>query len=366
MNQTRATRYCSLAALAIATCVIGACGNKQNTAAAAKASSPDTWAVVDAREINRSEVEKAYKTTVQTAAAPLSDDEAMTLKLNIIDQLINQNILLARARALGVEATDAEVENSFAERKRPVADDAFQQQLTQQGLTVDDVKQGIRRELSVQKVLDREVASRINITDQDVTDFYGKNRAQFNLAETQYRLAQIVVTSARDPRLRNRKGDDAATAVEARQKLEMLMARLKEGADFAQLAMDYSEDPQSLANGGDLGFVPVSAINQVSPQLGSTVVKMEPGTISTVTLGSNYTILLLIAREPAGQRDLSRPDVRDGIRDTLKTRKEELLRTAYVTAARNDAKVVNYLAQQVLDAQAKQPPALVPTGAAKK
>ncbi|MEO8070033.1 MAG: hypothetical protein ABI652_01415, partial [Acidobacteriota bacterium] len=78
MNHTRATRYCSLVALAVATCVIGACGNKQNTAAAAKASSPDTWAVVDAREINRSEVEKAYKTTAQTAAAPLSDDEAMT------------------------------------------------------------------------------------------------------------------------------------------------------------------------------------------------------------------------------------------------------------------------------------------------
>ena len=84
----------------------------------------------------------------------------------------------------------------------------------------------------------------------------------------------------------------------------------------------------------------------LAPQLREAVLKMQPGSVSTVTVGSNYTILALIAKEPAGQRDLNTPTVKDGIRDLLQTRKQELLRTAYVAAARADAKITNYLARQ--------------------
>ena len=111
--------------------------------------------------------------------------------------------------------------------------------------------------------------------------------------------------------------------------------------------------------------MPASALNRAAPQLRDAVMKMNPGSISTVTVGPNVSIVLLVAKEPAGQRDLTTPGVKDGITDLLKGRKQELLRTAYIAAARSDAKVTNYLARQVVDAQSKAPVTLTPTAPGK-
>jgi peptidyl-prolyl cis-trans isomerase SurA len=145
----------------------------------------------------------------------------------------------------------------------------------------------------------------------------------------------------------------------------MLVERLKGGADFADLAMDFSEDPQSGPQGGDLGFVPASALARVAAPLREAVTKMQPGSINTVNVGANYTILALVSKEPAGQRDLNTPTVKDGIRDLLQTRKQELLRTAYIAAARADARITNYLARQVIDSQARVPASLALTSPGK-
>ena len=72
------------------------------------------------------------------------------------------------------------------------------------------------------------------------------------------------------------------------------------------------------------------------------------------------TIVLVVAREPAGQRDPSMPEVRDGITQTLRSRREQLLRTAYLSALRNDAVVVNHLARRLVESQGKMP-SLAPT-----
>ena len=61
------------------------------------------------------------------------------------------------------------------------------------------MREGLRRELLTQKVIEQEVGSKIAVTDQEVTDFFNANRAQFNVAEEAYHIAQIVVTPVRDP-----------------------------------------------------------------------------------------------------------------------------------------------------------------------
>ena len=67
-------------------------------------------------------------------------------------------------------------------------------------------------------------------------------------------LASVVVTPVRDQQVANRTGDDAATPQAAAEKVKMLMERLKAGANFAELAMGYSEDPETAPRGGDLGL----------------------------------------------------------------------------------------------------------------
>jgi len=218
---------------------------------------------------------------------------------------------------------------------------------------VDDLRADIRRQLSIQKLLNREVVAKISISDQDVSDSYNKNRAQFNIAETQYHLAQIVVTPHSDPQVHNRKNDDATNDADAKRKMAMIEDRLNSGADFAQLAMDYSEDATSSA-GGDLGFVPESNLND--PSLKKLILSMHPGEVSKpIVAKESYRILKLLSKEPAGQRLLSDPQVQQSIRDMLRNRKEQLLRLAYLTVARDQARVTNYLAREVLESAGKLP-----------
>jgi hypothetical protein len=77
--------------------------------------------------------------------------------------------------------------------------------------------------------------------------------------------------------------------------------------------------------------------------------------VRVVSQGGGHAIVLLVGFEKAGQRDLSVPAVRDNITSTLRGRREQLLRAAYLTTARTDARVVNHLARRTLEAQGKVP-----------
>ena len=318
--------------------------------------SEGVWAVVNGKNITRAEVDKYYRTQLNPGAPEPSQDEALSLMLNILDELINNQILLQRAKKLGLEAADGEVEDKFTEFKSPYTEDEFQRQLKARGYTVDDLRNDIRQQISIQKVINREVVAKITVTDQDVQDFYNQNRAQFNVAEPQYRLAQIVVTPRMNPQLRNRKNDKATTDAEAKRKVAALARQLDAGADFAQIAMDYSEDPASSGSGGDLGYVPESSLSQSDPALKRAVLALKPGQISgIIVLRDSYRILKLVAKEAPGQRELSDPSVQQSIRDNIRNRKEQLLRAAFLAIVRSEAKITNNLAQQVVESAGKLP-----------
>ncbi len=323
---------------------------------------PDVWAVVNAKEIKRDEVDKYYRTRVNPEGQEPSQEESLSQKLNVLDELINNEILLEKAKKLNLEASDGEVEDKFTELKSPYTEDEFQRRLKDQAMTVEDLKLELRRQLSIQKLLNREVVAKISITDQDVTDFYNANKAQFNVAEPQYHIAQILVTPRKEQQIRNRKNDDATNEAEAQRKVKMLMDRLNSGADFAQLAMDYSEDVNTAGTGGDLGYVPESSLNQSDPALKKIVVGSKAGQVSQPIQvqtkdGPRILILKLITRESPGLRGIAEPQVQQTIRDTLRNRKEQLLRLAYLAIARDGARVTNFLAEQVIEAAGKLPDA---------
>ena len=308
--------------------------------------------MVNGRAITRDEVEKSFRRTSNPAQS-LSEEEATTARIGILDELIMEEILLSKANNLKIQVSDSDVDAAYAEAKKNITDEAYQQELTKRNLTTADMRDRLRRELTAQKVLEREVTSKVTITDQQVSDFFNANRAQFNLPEDAYHLAQIVVTPVRDQQIANRTGDDASTPQAAAAKVKMLMERLQSGTPFGDLARDFSEDPESAPRGGDLGLVPMSAINQAAPALRDTVLKLEPGRARIVSGGGAHTIVFVVARETAGQRDLSTPNVKERITATLKGRREQLLRTAYLTTARTDADVVNYLSRRVVEEQSK-------------
>jgi len=231
----------ALSAVLVLSAVTAACGRSTSTPAPA-AVSADTWADVNGKAITRSDVEKEFR---RASDAPASDEEMLTAKLGILDSLIIEELLVARAGQQNLQVPDAEVDAAVTKAKGGVTDDVFQQQLIQRGLSTADVREGLRRQLLAEKMVDRDVTAKVNVTEQQVTDTFNANRAQFNVPEDAVHLAQIVITPVREPQVGNRTGDDAATPDAATAKVKMLMQRLQEGAPFADLARDYSEDPDS-------------------------------------------------------------------------------------------------------------------------
>ena len=300
-------------------------------------------------------MDKAYR-RMRDAAPPSSEEEVLTAKLGLLNDLIVQEILVERARTLKLDVPQSELDAAYDRAKKNLADEAFQQELRQRGLTPADLREGLRRELLAEKVITQEVGAKITVSDKEIGDAFDVNRAQFNVPEESYHLAQIVVTPVRDPRVNNGTGDDAATPQQAAAKVQMLMERLKAGASFRDLAAGYSEDPQSAPRGGDIGLVPVSRLRQAPPPLRDAVIGKAPGSVNVVTGGNGaYTLVLVVSHELAGQRDLSTPGLRDRIAETLRGRKEQLFRTAYLINARSDATVVNYFARKLVESKGALP-----------
>jgi len=311
-------------------------------------------ATVNGKKILRSEVEKYFKNQTANSPAQPEAEQADSLRLQIVRQLIDDEIMMQRAAKLNLNASDEEIDAKLNELKAPYTKEEFEKRLRDKNLTVDDLKKELRRNETVQKVLNKEINSKINISDKDISDYYTAHKAEFNLIEPQYHLARILVTNQPNPNVRNLKNSKAQNEAEAKKKIEQLYSGLESGEDFATAAMNYSEDPDTASNGGDMGFWPESALKQPGSP-GQSIMSLEPGHMSkpVPVMGpgkvvTGYQVIKLIAKEQAGQREITDPRVQQNIREQLRQRREQLLKAAYYEALHNDARVENYLAENIL------------------
>ncbi len=309
---------------------------------------------VNGRKILATELETYYRN--QTAGQPEpSPDQAQALRLNILRELIDNEILLQRAEKLGLMATDQEVDDKLKEIKAPFSNEEFEQRLKQRSLTQEDFKRDLRRTITVDKVLQKEITAKIKVGDSDIVNYYNQHKAEFNLIVPQYHLAQILVTTQPNPQVHNLKNDKAQNEAEAKKKVAMLSSMLNSGEDFGKVAMSYSEQPDTAASGGDLGFIAENSL-QSDQQAYGAISRLKPGEVTpplpAADPGSKqlfgYRIIKLISKEPAGQRELKDPKVQQAVRDQLRDRREQLLKAAYMESLHDGASVENYLADQIL------------------
>ncbi len=319
-------------------------------------------ATVNGKDILRSELEKYYKANLGDSAQQPSPEQADIVRLNILKQMIDDEILWQRAAKLNLAASDEDVNAKLTEMKAPYTQEEFDKQLQAHNITVDDYKRELRRQLTRTKLLNKEIESKINITDAEIGSYYTAHKSEFNLIEPQYHLAQIVVTSAPAQQTGNLQNNKASGDADAKKKIQGLHKRLEAGEDFGAVAMNFSENPNTAANGGDMGFIPETQLRG-DPDVYNAVSKLKQGEITDVlpvyngagpgrrTVG--YAIYRLVAREPAGQRELNDPRVQQVIRRGIHEGHAQLLQNAYFEVLRDEAKVHNYFADQILKQGAK-------------
>jgi peptidyl-prolyl cis-trans isomerase SurA len=325
---------------AVATFVLSACKHSPP---------PNVAAEVNGHAITMAELDKTYQSNAQQVEGA-TEDQIMAQKLDLLSSMIIQEILLQRAEKLGLTAVDADVDGNIGEMRAPYTKEEFEKQLTAQHMTLDDLKAKVRSKLTVDKLITKEITSKIAISDTDIAGFYNANKASFNPPEPTVHLAQILVTPFPDPNVHNLKNSKAQNEKEARAKIESIATQLRQGVDFALLAQNYSEDPSYAPNGGDMGFVRQSDLDRVAAELRKSVNSLPQGGVSQIIVTpEGFRILKVISREPAGQRELNDPRVQQNIRDMLRNSKDQMLRAAYYETARNSAKIDNYLARSVLE-----------------
>jgi len=325
-----------------------------SVAACHRSPSSDVVATVNGKEILRADMERYYQANLGIGSQKLSSEEANVQRLNILRSMVEDEILQQHATKVNLAASDEDVNAKLTEIKARYTQEEFDAQLKARNLSIDDFKRDLRRQLTKTKLINKEIESRINITDSEISDYYNAHKSEFNVIEPQYHMAQIVVTNSPAQQPGNLQNNKASGDADAKKKIQTLHNRLDSGEDFSAVAMNFSEDPNTASNGGDMGFVAESALHS-DLEVYNAIGKLKPDQYSDVlpiydgahhVIG--YAIYKLLSREPAGQRELHDPRVQQTIHTLLHNNRAQLLQNAYLEMLHDEAKVRNYFAEQIL------------------
>src|SRR5262249_48788282 len=154
------------------------------------------------------QLDKQIQVQLQGQEQPPSPEELQAVKLQVLNQMINDQILLEHAAAANLSASDAEVDVKFNEFKAQYTEEKLKEVLKDQKVTVDDIRAEMRKSITIDKLVNKEITSKISVTDAEIKEYFEKNKESFNLPES-YHIAHILVTPVADPELKNGKNDDA-------------------------------------------------------------------------------------------------------------------------------------------------------------
>lgn len=212
------------------------------------------------------------------------------LTRQVLDKMILNSLQVQRAESMGIridEATlDAAVRDIAKQNKMDLAH--FRKALNSEGLDYATFRENIRQELAISKLHQRIMASKVNVSEQEVDDLLATNKSQ-NKSNMRYHLRHILIAVP-----------EAATPAQlekAKAKAEKILRQAREGGDFARLAASYSNG-QTALKGGDLGW---RAGDQLPTLFADEVYKLKSGQVSPLIHSpSGFHIIKLEGVEGGG------------------------------------------------------------------
>ena len=288
---------------------------------------PEVIARVNGEAISKADFEKAVQAVEANAGGPVPPDQRDRVLRNVLDQMIGYRLLIQETKTRKVAVDEAGLEARLAQiRSQFPSEEIFKQALTQQNLTIDQLRTDARNDLLVTTMLQAELASKVTVTADQVNDFYQKNPDQFQQAE-RVRASHILIGFPQNA--------DEAARQQARTKAADVLKEVKAGKDFAGLAKQHSTDPGSAAQGGDLGFFQQG---QMVPPFDKAAFSMKPGqTSELVETDFGIHIIRVMERQPA--RTVPLDEVRPQVQQYLEGQTRQQATQAFVDALKAKGKV---------------------------
>jgi peptidyl-prolyl cis-trans isomerase C len=288
---------------------------------------PDVLARVNGETVTRTELEEYVRNLESQAGSPIPADQRDRIYRGVIDQLVGYKLLMQEAKTRNVAVPDADVDARIAEVKKQFpSEDLFMQTLIDRKMTLEQIKADARRDMSIARLIDAEIAPRIAVKPAQVEDFYKNNPDRFKQPE-RVRASHILISAPENA--------DAATKAQAKTKAEQILKDVKAGKDFAALARQHSQDPGSAVNGGDLGFFQQG---QMVGPFNDAAFSLKPGATSDlIETQFGYHIIRVAEKQPA--RTASLDEMRLQIEEFLKHQNRESETESFVKALRAKGQV---------------------------
>jgi len=276
------------------------------------------------REFNR------LKTSMAQAGQPVDESQTAEIETKALDNLIYGELLYQESGKQGIEITDSDLEAKLSTLKeRFGSEENFAKALAQMSLNEEEVKIQVRRGMAVERLVDREVVQKTTVAGQEVKAFYDEHPDLFKQPE-QVQASHILIAVGAPA--------DQAQKDKARQKIEGIQYRLKNGEDFAVLAREASDCP-SKEKGGELDYL---TRGQTVKPFEDAAFALEPGRMSDIVeTDFGYHIIKVTDKKP--ETVLPYEEVQDKLQEYLKQNKVKENVNQYMAAFKEKAEIKVYL-----------------------
>jgi peptidyl-prolyl cis-trans isomerase SurA len=290
-------------------------------------------AVVNDEAVTQYEIAEQRRTVmIQMRDAKVNPPPPDVLDRQVLERLITERALLQYARETGVRVDDTAVERTMQRiaQENKLSIDEFRKVLERENIPYARYREDIRREMTLQRLREREVESRVSATDAEVDQFLATSAARDG-GDVEYLLSHILVS------VPEQSSPDQVAA--RQQRAVTALQQVKTGGDFAQVAASFS-DAQDALTGGSLGWRSAARLPTVFVEV---VRQLEKGGVSNVI------------RSPAGFHVVKLVDVRDRNAPTIvdQTRARHILVRVNETVSDADARIRIDRVKDRLDSGAK-------------
>ena len=287
---------------------------------------PAVLARVNGEAVTKVDFDRLIKNMEVRANQPVPAERRDEVYRKALEQLVTYTVLSQETRARKVAVTDAEIDSSIQQmRSQFPSEDAFKKALEARGMTLEKLKDDTRVDISINKMVETEVATQTAPSDAQVREFYDKNPDKFKQDEA-VRASHIL--------FRVDETADAATKKKAMDEAQSVLKQARSGADFAELAKKHSADG-SAQQGGDLNFF---TRGQMVPAFDQAAFALKPGEISDiVTTQFGYHIIKVTEHRPASTVPFEQVSAR--IKDFLTEQQKQQKADAFIQSLKQKAKI---------------------------
>ncbi|MEO6326106.1 MAG: peptidylprolyl isomerase, partial [Thermoanaerobaculia bacterium] len=243
---------------------------------------------VNSRIVTQSSLDSRVEQATRENPDAARGDE---IRKSVMEELVNESLLEDRARDLDVITTDSDIEEQIKHLKdqnQVTSDEDFAKALAASGLTVDRLREQLKRTLTVQRVVGREVNSKVDLSDEALRIIYEREKDSWKIPE-QAHLAEVLIAAGDDP------GQREGAAKRAREASD----KVKAGTKFDEVVKEYSNG-STKSRGGDLGVVSKGDLN---PEIDRAVFSLPTGAVSDpIATKFGWHIVKVIEKFPVSYR----------------------------------------------------------------